>query len=109
MDLLELQSQAAVWRHNNFPPSTRTPLHQLAGVTEEVGELAHALLKMSQGIRGDEEKHRLDAEDAMGDIVIYLTGIADHLHVDLEDCVTEAWGRVKERDWNAYPETGLPQ
>lgn len=106
MDPDDLQAAARAWRHANFPPATRTLVHQVLGVAEETGELSHAVLKMEQGIRGDEEKHMLDAQDAIGDIVIYLTGVCDCLGVGLKDCVIDAWDRVEKRDWVNHPTDG---
>jgi NTP pyrophosphatase (non-canonical NTP hydrolase) len=106
VDLRELQSEARTWRNLNFPAKHSTAIHQTLGVAEEVGELCHAVLKMEQGIRGDQEKHMLDAEDAIGDIIIYLTGVCDNLSLRLEDCVDQAWSRVSKRDWVEDPEKG---
>lgn len=106
MDLKVLQREAGKWREANFAPEKRDAVRETLGVCEEAGELAHAVLKMDQGIRGDTEKHMLDAEDAIGDIVIYLTGVCDELQLHLHACVAEAWDRVQQRDWIKNPETG---
>jgi NTP pyrophosphatase (non-canonical NTP hydrolase) len=106
MDFNRLQGVARDWRERNFPPEQRDALRQTLGVAEETGELAHAILKMDQGIRGDTEKHMLDAADAIGDIVIYLTGVCDVLQLEFDECVMDAWTRVSKRDWVADPEGG---
>jgi len=48
------------------------------GMIEELGELAHCLLKFQQGIRGFEvfEKYVTEARDAIADIGIYLISVA---------------------------------
>jgi hypothetical protein len=104
--LRELQVAAGVWRAHNFPSIQRDVWRQLSGVTEENGELNHAVLKMDQGIRGDKEKHMLDAEDAIGDLIIYLTGVCDSLNLNLDECINAAWSRVEQRDWTEDPEHG---
>jgi NTP pyrophosphatase (non-canonical NTP hydrolase) len=77
------------------------------GVAEECGELAHAILKRKQGIRGDSAYHVGQAADAVGDIIIYLTGVCSSLGLDLETCVENAWKEVRERDWSEHKETGV--
>jgi NTP pyrophosphatase (non-canonical NTP hydrolase) len=80
---------------------------QALGVCEEAGELAHAVLKMTQGIRGTEKEHLNEAADAVGDIVIYLAGLCSSLELSLQACVDEAWLQVLERDWSKNKETGV--
>lgn len=102
--LRDLQRAHAEWLKHNFP--NQTPHQALLGVTEEVGELAHAHLKMEQGIRGDAVTHRADAADAIGDIIIYLASYCNTNDYDLEECVNEAWRGVSQRDWQAAPADG---
>jgi hypothetical protein len=75
LDLFEtLQETLWEWQRVNFgeqPP----PRHALLGMCEEAGELVHAVLKLSQGIRGSAHTHREAMLDAMGDIVVYLTDL----------------------------------
>lgn len=106
MELSRLQEEAREWRHRVFPEESRTAPLQALGVCEEAGELAHAVLKMEQGIRGNRIKHLDEAADAVGDTVIFLTGVCDSLGLDLDTCVTNAWNEVKLRDWAANKETG---
>jgi len=44
----------------------------LLGLLEEMGEYAHAQLKMEQGIRGTKEEHLASQHDAIADIVIFF-------------------------------------
>jgi NTP pyrophosphatase (non-canonical NTP hydrolase) len=65
-----MQDEHSAWEYGNF--GTQLPWVPLAGIAEEAGELSHAYLKLSQGIRGDAAKHKADACDAVGDILVYL-------------------------------------
>jgi NTP pyrophosphatase (non-canonical NTP hydrolase) len=76
------------------------------GVVEEVGELAHHILKRKQGIRGTPEYHHVEIRDACADIIIYLTGVATREGFDLGHVVEQVWERVSVRDWVSNPETG---
>jgi NTP pyrophosphatase (non-canonical NTP hydrolase) len=107
MDFRQLQQDARVWREHNFPIEHRTAQLQVLGVCEETGELSHSVLKMTQGIRGTHDKHIDSAKDAVGDIVIYLTGVCDALGLDLEDCVRMAWTEVSTRDWSKHKDNGI--
>lgn len=106
MDLRQFQEEHKRWRDHNFPTFRETD--GLLGVVEEVGELAHAHLKMQQGIRGGEDKFRADAEDAIGDILVFLMSYCNTNDFVLADCLERAWNEVKDRDWIKYPETGVP-
>lgn len=106
LDLVLLQEEHRVWRDHNFPVFRETD--GLLGVVEEVGELSHAHLKMQQGIRGGEDKFRADAEDAIGDILIFLLSYCNTNGFNLATCVRRAWDEVKDRDWVKYPGTGVP-
>lgn len=70
------------------------------------GQLAHAYLKKSQGIRGNPKE--LDA-----DMVGILSGLMDHAfqfatrrNWNLIEIVHETWNEVKKRDWKANAATG---
>ena len=73
----QLIAERNQWVAYNFPgpdmPNT------IIGVFEECGELAHHHLKEDQNIRGDTEFHQEEARDAIGDIVIYLLGVMNHI------------------------------
>lgn len=121
MDLGQLQREHKEWRDRNFPTFRDTD--GLLGVTEEVGELAEALighvqlstalgrlahshLKTQQGIRGDAATHRAAAEDAVADVVIFLTSYCNTNDIDLAATVEKTWSEVRDRDWITNPETG---
>lgn len=97
LTLKDLQNQVAHWSKKNFP--NNLPHHPLLGCQEELGELAHAHLKMEQGIRGTPEELILAKMDAVGDIIIYLADYCERNNLNLEACVTSTWDVVKKRDW----------
>lgn len=98
MNLKDLQREQVEWVQRNFPG--RPWQMPLMGVSEELGELNHALLKQWQGIRGSHEKHEKDAMDAVGDIVIFLSDLCTARGWDLGGIVQRTWDKVKERDWS---------
>lgn len=104
MDLNHLQAERNVWVAKNFPGDTLTD--SLMGAVEELGELAHHILKRKQGIRGDVAMHTAEIEDAVADCVIFLAGIATHEHFAFGDAVQKAWDQVKNRDWVNDKEKG---
>jgi len=96
------------WLNHNFPNTTSD--QQLKGVMEELGELCHADLKQEQGIRGyNKEKSEAEIKDAVGDIIIYLTGYCIKKEVLISDCIETALNEVLKRDWIKNPETGKPK
>lgn len=105
-DISSLQDATDSWRRQSFPPEHITAMMETMGVCEEAGELAHAVLKMEQGIRGTADKHLMEAADALGDIVIYACGVASALGLDFENCIQQAWVQVSKRDWSKHKETG---
>lgn len=76
---VRLQSEVARWAEKNFP--TSPPSHQILGLIEEFGELAHARLKSEQGIRGDASAHTAAARDAVADSFIFF----------MHACATLGW------------------
>lgn len=107
LSLRRLQHESQRWREHSFPPEHRTAELQALGVCEEAGELAHAILKSAQGIRGSDMDLRAAAGDAVGDTIIYLAGLCTSKGLDLEECVANAWKEVAERDWSKYKQDGI--
>ena len=105
MDIRKLQSDHKEWQDNNFPG--HKPHHSLLGAVEELGELARAQLKMELGIRGSKEKHLEEAQDAVGDIVIFLMGYCSAMGFDFQSIVADTWAGVRRRDWRRYPTNGM--
>ena len=95
--LQKIQAEHVVWEHENFGEGE--VWHSILGLTEEVGELCHAYLKDTQGIRTNED-HGDKLKDAAGDIVIYLVSFCNKMNFDLSDIIQVVWDSVKKRDWN---------
>jgi hypothetical protein len=109
MDLAQLQAEHIPWRKRNFPdtaPITAAE-NDLIGAFEEMGELAHSNLKRRQGIRGTEAEHAAAERDAIGDIIIYLSGYCIERGFSLAECVERAWAEVKDRDWQKNKGDGV--
>jgi NTP pyrophosphatase (non-canonical NTP hydrolase) len=104
----QIQSEHNVWLQHNFPQ--QGTIDPLLGIVEEVGELAHAILKYKQGIRGhagaDPDKYSEELKDALGDLFIFMCSFCNSHHLDLEVIVLEVWAKVRQRDWVADPELG---
>lgn len=109
--LERIQQESHEWRETNFPPGNFQH-HQFLGMVEEVGEIAHAILKFEQQIReyviSDEAKDRYgaDVRDGIGDLIIFLMGFCSQHGWSLQDIIEETWDKVKNRDWVADPVSG---
>lgn len=103
--LSDIQEEREHWVAYNFPNHQETD--SILGVVEEMGELAHHLLKRGQGIRGGDVDHDAEIRDACADLVIFLLGIASHEGFDLMDEIRVTWDQVRRRDWVRYPTDGV--
>lgn len=101
----ELQQQCKGWTDHNFPKAE--PWQPLLGAAEEIGELCHAHLKESQGIR--QGNYRVAKEDAVGDTIVFLADYCNRNGLDLAQCVNTAWAAASRRDWVKYPVNGLTE
>ncbi len=99
-----LQDRLAAWQGRNF--GAMSALQMTLGVCEEAGELAHAVLKESQGIRGmqDRDTARAAVADALGDIIIYAFQVATLYRLDLGTVVGLTAANVMRRDWVKNPD-----
>ena len=97
--LSALQCWLSEWQSRNLGAAT---LEQLAlGVAEESGELAHSILKHSQGIRGmdDREAFRAAAGDAIADCAVFLIQMCTLLRLDFQELVHATADQVMGRNW----------
>jgi NTP pyrophosphatase (non-canonical NTP hydrolase) len=96
--IFNVQYESGEWRQKAYPETASIELQAL-GVCEEAGELAHAVLKYKQGIRGyDLKKTQAEVADAIGDIFIYACGVADKLDINVVNSIVAAWHHVRERN-----------
>jgi NTP pyrophosphatase (non-canonical NTP hydrolase) len=94
-----LQARHAKWAWANFPDET--PRDVFLGVVEEVGELAHSILKSHQSIRGTAADHKAAERDAIGDVFLYLLHYVELRGWNLADIALETMDLVHKRDWAA--------
>lgn len=112
-DLPTIQREIGEWSRRNFGDQTSKATHQvlgslapLLGVTEELGELTHVVLKRHQGIRGYDnyEKYKAERDDAVADLMIYLCDFAEREgDLDVMEALERTWNKVKSRDWKNRP------
>lgn len=92
MNWEQLIHERDAWIAHNFPsPSMPDPGESIMGCIEELGELCHAHLKQAQNIRGDAARHVQDAQDAVGDLTIYLLGVMSAYDRVPSDNWTPSW------------------
>ena len=77
----------------------------ILGIIEELGELTHAHLKLRSNIRNNED-HKANIKDAIGDIFIFLMAYTTSRNLDLQDIIESTWNTVKQRNWRRYPIDG---
>lgn len=84
----------------------QTPLLMALGVCEEAGEVAHAMLKREQGVRGydDDEYFHAQLRDAIGDTGVYLMELCEQMGWDFEAVLKETAQHVLDRNEQGYPE-----
>ena len=108
--LSEIQKEIKVWANKNFGKrlglKKRPSWHPLLGIGEELGELNHAYLKKEQKIRNGVEKYQKGAQDAIGDLVIYVIDFCNQEDFDIEEILTATWDKVKQRNWEENAEHG---
>jgi len=84
----QLQAEVGEWSCKNFP--NNEPFDPFYGMIEEIGELAHAILKKKQGIRGTPEEHDAAIKDAIADCMIFATDYCCRNYFDLSKLVEMA-------------------
>lgn len=83
MTITELIKQWSIDRGLNDADPTR----QFLKLAEEVGELGAAMAR----------NNRDNERDALGDIYVVLTILAQQLGYNIEDCIQEAYNVIKDR------------
>ena len=76
-----------IWAHQRGLIDVPTSHPQMTKLTEEVGEIAHAVA------RGDKDKLR----DAIGDVTVVLIILAAIHNMSLEECLNAAYNEIKDR------------
>jgi hypothetical protein len=76
----EIQDEVMAWSEYNFGP--QVPGRPVLGAIEELGEVAHSVLKRSQGIRGTAEEHDAKIKDGLADYGVFLLNSLGFLTFD---------------------------
>lgn len=82
--LNRIQSEQVEWVNKNF--SDRQDWNPALGLIEELGELAHAVLKDVQNVRIDQD-HFEGRKDSVGDIMIYMSDFCTAMGIGLASVV----------------------
>lgn len=103
VDMSRIQVELFRWQQDNF--SGNTSERMVLGMTEELGELAHAFLKHAQKIRGmeDREKFLNAAGDAFADLMVYGIQLMTYLRMDAGTLLKYTARNVMNRDWKSNP------
>jgi len=88
MNFAQWQEEVSAWSRHNF--GEQTAERPLLGMIEELGELAHPVLKQAQGIRVNEHR-REQVIDAVGDLVIYSLDFCGRAGYDAAEAYQTAW------------------
>jgi len=87
--LQELKPIVGQWADRNFPANINSSIiRSITGQIEEVGELAHCILKREQNIRkaASNPKELIDdMKDAIGDITVYMLNTSYYLNLVAPD------------------------
>lgn len=84
----EISKEIRAWAYARGIIQGSTPLHQIAKIGEEFGELCNGVLHDNPN----------DYIDAIGDMVIALTVLGAILDKPIEECLRIAWEEVKTRE-----------
>lgn len=84
---LERKDLILGWAEQKQLLKPENAIMQLAKLTEEVGELANAIIK----------NNKKGKKDALGDIRVVITILANQLGEDIDDCEEFAWQEIKNR------------
>lgn len=108
--LKTVQNEIIQWSERNFgdEPNEAIPLRisSFLGMVEELGEIAHAVLKWTQGIRGTQEEHKLAVEDGVADLLVFTLDFCARNGMDAEELLEAVWAKIKQRDWVKNNQTG---
>jgi NTP pyrophosphatase (non-canonical NTP hydrolase) len=108
IELKQKELNDVKWQINNFGKHEDDQDRVFQGMVEELGEMAHSLLKFKQNIyindpeSGDDVKfYKLqdNVADAFGDIVIYGIQLMTTCQIDAEKAISDTIIKVLKRNW----------
>jgi NTP pyrophosphatase (non-canonical NTP hydrolase) len=99
------QKQLDEWQARNFGRHDDDALKCALGMSEEVGEVCHHVLKGTQRIRGGTNGlNKAEVADGVADVLIYGIQLLSIIGVDAEKEIASVIDKVLERDWKKNPE-----
>ncbi len=111
--LNELQGRLFEWQQKNFKKEDTGIEWMALGAAEEVGEVAHVILKAKQKIRQHQaglDETALDAlADGVADTVIYLMQLCSHAGIDFGKTLFATAEEVMKRDWKNKRTDGVSE
>jgi NTP pyrophosphatase (non-canonical NTP hydrolase) len=106
-----LQKRLKEWQEENFKPEDITTEWMALGALEELGEMAHILVKAKQKIRerqaGLDKKALEDIADGVCDCVIYLMQLCSHLNIQFGKALFDTADEVLKRNWKDKKTDGV--
>lgn len=113
MDLEKTQQEILEWSTRNFGEvlNEQIPLRisSFLGMVEEMGEIAHSILKMTQGIRGTREEHLIALKDGIADLIVFMLDFCARNGISADTELRDVWNKVKERDWRKNKKDGVSE
>jgi NTP pyrophosphatase (non-canonical NTP hydrolase) len=108
LSIRDTQAEILAWSTRNFgrPVPIAYDVSSFLGMVEEVGEIAHAVLKMSQNIKGTRAKHEADVIDGIADLIVFTLDFAGRNGLDAESALERVWAKVKQRDFTKDKDLG---
>jgi len=98
------QEELAEWQERNFGKHDDDILKCAVGMSEEVGEVCHHVLKGTQGIRGGVNGiNKKEVADGVADVLIYGLQLLSKLGMDAEHEIAITIQNVLARDWKQDP------
>ena len=95
----DLQARIDVWHRTNF--GELPDIFVLTKLTEEVGEAAHAIVRLYHGKQGKsvDPESAMHLRDALGDIMFVLMNLANNHGWSLDTIIHEVADEVLARDY----------
>ncbi|HEX8172914.1 MAG TPA: nucleotide pyrophosphohydrolase [Thermoanaerobaculia bacterium] len=97
MSLRNAQEEVDAWI-SQFEEGYFAPLPMLARLTEEVGELARALMHRYGGKKPKEGEAPGDVADEIADAMFVLICLANSLDIDLDEAFARMMAKYRTRD-----------
>lgn len=96
IDLRRYQKAVNKWAKKTYPQNDVKTWRPLVGLVEELGELAHAFLKLDQGVHRNTTTTEA-VSDAVGDLMVFLLEFCENNNIDIEEAFLEVWEKDVSR------------